>query len=478
MTHPKELWVAPRAAGDETGAREHPYTSISRAISNASPGQTIRIAAGVYPGDITIQQSGTMDRPITVAAEAGAEVIIDAGCWYLYDVSDVVITGLTFRNAPGGAISVVGACTRNSLSGLRFTNCSRTTRPSCTLFFGGSGAHSNVVQDCVFEHDEHQRDVPEDVDQASVAVMISEGDAEEGGTNEGFVLRRNTFLNYDFGVMVGTRDSADAQHGHLLEFNRFDHCAGDALTIKCGDTTVRANRFTDTGRTAIALLAGTMSMIVANRIESSTTGISVCGSDHTIAGNLFNGCTHAAVRVGRSDRSDLRPASMALIDQNTMVSCAIDSDAPVVFREKGSSCVVQRNLFARGGQPYAAVSTDPEAPLPSHFEGNGSCDRGDMVEGCTRAEATFAAAADGDYSNQSGYGAEGWVLRGAGEPALGELDTDEAERYRVMLEEGADRAREAADSVEDLIGDVDRDHLLGQGLFYGDPKDGDHPADS
>ena len=77
--------------------------------------------------------------------------MIQGACWFFYDICDLIVSGFTFRDAPHGAVSVMGACLRNRFADLLFINCGTRESASCTLFFGGAGGSCNVVENCLFE---------------------------------------------------------------------------------------------------------------------------------------------------------------------------------------------------------------------------------------------------------------------------------------------------------------------------------------
>src|SRR5512136_894987 len=110
---PSVLWISPQAKSGGDGTHENPFRDIERAIAIVKPGMTLLLRAGVYCGDRTFDISGTLHQPIRIAAEPGAAVEIKSACWFFYDVSDVIVSGLVFREAPNSALSVIGACSRN-----------------------------------------------------------------------------------------------------------------------------------------------------------------------------------------------------------------------------------------------------------------------------------------------------------------------------------------------------------------------------
>lgn len=480
----KHIWVAPEAVGDQLGTYEQPFAGIARALSRIRPGQTIILKSGEYRGDITIQQCGTMDQPVHITSEQPGGAVIVGSCWYLYDVSDVAISKLTFRDAPGGAISVVGACRRNSFRELLFENCSRTKRPSCTLFFGGSGAQCNMVENCTFRHDVAEQLEEYDVERASVAVMVAEGDLDGRAANADFVVRCNEFINYGYGVIVGAGDGSSGLYGHVVEFNALDNCGGDALRIKCGDTTIRGNRVNRAGGSAIAVLAGAASTVIGNRIVDCGNGVRLCGEAHTVASNLFARCRAQAVHVAGNYRADLRAGSAALIERNTIVDCgdARKDGISGVLNDPGTSCVVERNLFFGPGKPYRhngdAESFDAGGALPSFFSDNATGGEAPDAPGCRHIEVLFAGRDNDDFSNDSEYGANGWVLTNGRWPPPEADQTDAALDYRAEVSACAADAGLISEEVEQLIDDLDREQLFKQGFLFPDLSDGDHPADS
>jgi hypothetical protein len=76
-------------------------SQLSSALSNAKPGDQIRLAAGTYLGKSDLTKSGTSAAPITVCATSGTQAILRGGR-FKNTGSWVVITGLVFEGPNGG----------------------------------------------------------------------------------------------------------------------------------------------------------------------------------------------------------------------------------------------------------------------------------------------------------------------------------------------------------------------------------------
>jgi hypothetical protein len=66
---PSIIWVGPAGDGGGRGTFDEPFTSVTEAVASARPGNTVVLRAGLYRGDVTVQNSGTIDRPIRITAE-------------------------------------------------------------------------------------------------------------------------------------------------------------------------------------------------------------------------------------------------------------------------------------------------------------------------------------------------------------------------------------------------------------------------
>jgi len=446
---PSILWVSPSAESGGDGTHENPFGDIGRAIAIVNPGMTIVLTAGVYGRDTTFDISGTIHQPIRIAADVGADVEILKACWFFYDVSDIIVSGLTFRDAPAGAVSVIGACARNRFDTLRFVNCGTRDAASCTLFFGGSGGSCNMVENCRFERAVPGTAAAGDSAAACIGLMISEGDG--GAPLTDHVFRKNYFVNYDYGILIGTGDAPAGQYGHIVEHNTIEQCRAEGILVKCSDTTVRNNRVLRCRNHSIGIGAGRDSVVESNRILDCGSGIQVNGTGHTVANNCIVRCGNEAIGVnGASKTQGRRAASNILVENNTCVDCGTflgDNGSARVAGlriDAGTTSIVRQNLFSGEGKPYAGGDTTAphNGKKASLIIENIAAGRCEAMEGAAVAAVAFKNAGNDDFTNDSGRGARGWVLTpDAFEPeddAVDEADIKYCESRNAQDEETED----------------------------------------
>ncbi len=68
-----ELYVSPKGNNKNPGTAQAPFATIARAVQAAKPGDTVKIAPGLYREQITFRKSGTKNAPITFAGSRGAK---------------------------------------------------------------------------------------------------------------------------------------------------------------------------------------------------------------------------------------------------------------------------------------------------------------------------------------------------------------------------------------------------------------------
>jgi len=467
---PSVLWISPQAGSGGDGTHENPFGDIGRALLIVNPGMTIVLTAGVYCRDTTFDISGTIHQPIRIAADPGADVEILKACWFFYDVSDIIVSGLTFRDATAGAVSVIGACARNRFDSLRFVNCGTRDTASCTLFFGGSGGSCNMVENCRFERAVAGTAAARDSAAASIGLMISEGDSDGGAPLVDHVLRKNYFVNYDYGILIGTGDAPAGQYGHIVEHNTVEQCRDEGILVKCGDTTVRGNRVLRCRNHSLFIGAGRDSVVESNRIVDCGSGIQVNGDGHTVANNCIVRCGNEAIGInGASKTQGRRAASNILVENNTCVDCGTllgdNGSARVagVRIDSGTTSIVRQNLFYGEGKPYTGADTTAphNGKKSSLIIENIAAGRCEAMEGAAVAAVAFKNASGDDFTNDSGCGASGGVLTpDTFEPEVDSVD--ETNDYRCGRGEADEETGE--EKFPETAGEADFESFMDQ--FY------------
>jgi parallel beta-helix repeat protein len=409
---PRNIWVSNDFDGLEMGTYESPFSSVSAALKKAAPGQNIVLMPGIYTGDETIEISGNLRKPVHIVASNTGEVIIERGCWYFYDTSDLVVSGLTFRDAPHGAVSVVGNCCRNRFHKIDFIDCGSKGKASCTFYFGGAGARFNLVENCSFIRstiDSTGSAGELSAKTAVVGLMVSDGGGDNSLTNH--IFRRNSFCNYDKAVILGAGGISEFESGHIVEYNKIENCGFDGITVKCGDVQIRGNSISGCAQTGIALAAGGYSIIENNRISASSQGVTVNGAGHTVSNNCFVRCRFAAVTACCAS-DDSEQADNLFIQENTIVDCGGADNGSGIIMEQGASGIIQKNLFYGSVRAYSRQvdkSASANKPLIV-ISGNLASRSSQPLDGVLIGDIEFDNFLDDNFKNENGYGASGWVL--------------------------------------------------------------------
>ncbi|MBN2037828.1 MAG: right-handed parallel beta-helix repeat-containing protein [Chitinispirillaceae bacterium] len=405
---PSILWVTHHDADNGNGTYESPFPAMERALSVVRPGNTIALKAGTYPYAVTFQICGTLHQPIRISGEEG--VIVQGACWFFYDVNNLIVANIGFHEASHGAISVIGSCGHNRFERLRFVNCGLQDDSSCTLFFGGSGGSCNVVEQCRFERN---CETGSRGGRGAIALMVSEGDGDSGAPITNHVFRKNQFVNYGTGIVVGSGDAPAGQYGHIVEYNSVEQCTGDGIIVKCGDTTIRGNLVRDCRKSSIAVTAGSHSVIIENRIMDSEAGVRINGPGHTVENNCMIRCQNEAIRVcGAFAQPGRSAATNLFIEHNTLIDCGTagngnkkDVTGAGIRIDAGTSGIVRKNLFS--GQGALCINDRSDAFL---LRDNRMVGAVEPVEGVIAIPVAFKDSRRDDYSNDSGFGASGWML--------------------------------------------------------------------
>ena len=76
---PKEYFVSPSGSDSAPGTESQPFATVSHAVEQLQPGDTLTIRGGTYAETVDVPVSGTPDRPITIRGAKGEIVRLCAG---------------------------------------------------------------------------------------------------------------------------------------------------------------------------------------------------------------------------------------------------------------------------------------------------------------------------------------------------------------------------------------------------------------
>ena len=413
------IWVSPENNGSKYGTYDAPFTDITKAINNALPGTTIILKAGRYNNSVTIQNSGTIDQPIRIIKEKGEKKeILCTSSWYFYDVSDIIISGLTFKDSPYQALSIIGECKRNNFNNLRFVNCGLDTKSLCTFFFAGPGAESNVVEHCSFEislsNNRHAKN------NLPIGLMISDGDSDEKTLqNKNHIFRNNIFLHYGCAIVIGTKNSYNKYYSHIVQNNYITDCTSDGIRVNCGDIIIKENIIKQCREYGISIEKGKTNIISENRIEECKISINVGSHDCSIINNCIirSGCYALSINTHSQPENDHK--NSILIENNTFIDSGRDNTAhqceDILF-DTEAFCIFKDNLFYRKEKANLFKKKSLNVTLTdiAHFINNVTTHSYNKKNGCTQQDITFYDIDKGNYTHNSSFGASGWVVEGKG----------------------------------------------------------------
>jgi hypothetical protein len=307
--------------------------TIQAAINKAQAGDTIYVRNGVYAERLYIQKAGAADAPIKLAAHQGEQPIIDgtalnvpadSGLVVIQQSQDIVLIGLTLRNAVG--------------RGLAIGRSSRIIIQDCAVETCQAGGLQAVQTDSLLVERCRVRDcarhfLSHGPSRQNVALLVS------ASTN--VTLRHNqVFENFDQGILVGPGCAQAVIQNNVC----YDNRNGQIGLISSRDVVIDSNLCYHTGRAAFLDLRGHRGPGVAtgDLREYRTDGVW-----HTrqvrITNNIVVGCGAGfQTQRGGVKLTDLRLA------HNTILN-SVDAGIQIATRERASRTYIENNLVAAAG---------------------------------------------------------------------------------------------------------------------------------
>jgi len=348
------LWLLCVTSLSAKDIRVFSLEELKAVIQNASPGDRIIVADGVYHAteDIVVDKRGSKWKPFTIMAEhtGGAEVTGDGGFNIVEPASYVIIKGFKFTHAASRAR------TGNGTTFCRWTqNIFETPGRGDYLTINGS---DHEVDYNVFQNkDSMGRFIAVRGQGSQIAERLwihhnyFYNFANQGGANGAEALQ--------FGLSGLSLSSSNS----VVEYNLFEKCHGEneLISVKASEVTLRYNTIRDCPA-QFTLRHGNRCAVYGN-FFINTPGLRIFGDDHVIHSNYFEDCK-LAINVGNgggevADGDKLtshdRP-DRVLIAFNTLV----DNEHNFVQtpRDNGLGATfitVAYNLIVNGG-PAAEIS--------------------------------------------------------------------------------------------------------------------------
>lgn len=355
---------------------------LRTAINVANPGDIILLKKGLYTtdSDILINKTGTINQPITIAAEeTGTAEITGTGGFHLINpAAFIIIRGFKFTHAASKA---------RLGSGTSFCQWSHNIFET-----PGKGDYLTIAGS------DHEVGYNTFQNKDSLGKFIA-----VKGT--GSQIAERIWIHYNYFKThknQGNRNGAEAlQFGlsgyslsssySIVEHNLFEDCAGEneLISIKASRVTVRYNTIRNCPA-QFTLRHGNFNQVYGNYFIN-TPGLRIFGDDHLIHSNHFENCS-IAINIGNGGAEVANGAPLTSHDRpdrvvivfNTLVNNKTNIVQTARTNGLGSTYITVANNIIQGGGPAASIVgpyTNPSWEGNLIFNTDGA---GDMPPGSFR----------------------------------------------------------------------------------------------
>lgn len=302
-----------------SGTQAAPYCSIQAAANVVNPGQTVRIAAGIYNNEVDITRSGTADAPITFA---GLPFDPSAYTW----PTKIGFDG----SAPIGTHDI-------TVSGASYVNIDsvETGRPGSSSVAITDSSHISITNSYIGG-----------TAQGSNAVEISGASADD-------TLRGDYIVAYNAAVLVNSTAT-----GTIVASNELGGSTSEVVVAGASGTDVVGNTGSGTCGPEIDIQGAAASTVIENNILMGASGCTSAPS------NVGISVAAAATASTHSDYNDLGGASPGSGGAYVWAGTTYESGQAAAFRTQTGQGV-HDNFAAYDnyseGQPFID-SADSNAP--------------------------------------------------------------------------------------------------------------------
>jgi poly(beta-D-mannuronate) lyase len=372
---------------------------LQKAINEANPGDMIILKKGIYTttADISINKTGTKEKPITIVAEEpGNTEITGIGGFNLGgNAAYVIIRGFKFTHEASRA-----KCSPGS-SFCRWTyNIFETPGTGDYLTIAGSdhGVEYNTFQnkDSLGKFIAIKGAGSQIAERLWIHHNYFKKQKNQGG--------RNGAEAFQFGLSGFSLSSSNS----IVEYNLFEDCDGEneLISIKASRVTVRYNTIRNCPA-QFTLRHGNFNQVYGNYFIN-TPGLRIFGDDHLIHSNYFENCS-IGINIGNGGAEVADGAPLTSHDRPDRLIIAfntlINNERNIIqtAREKGlgsTNITIANNLIYGGGSAASIVG-----PVVNYlWEGNlifNTKGTGDMPAGTySMMDPKLMKDASGEYHLQ------------------------------------------------------------------------------
>ena len=324
--------------------------NLTTKINSALPGDQIILSNGVYSsaGTITISRSGTVGKPILVAAQSiGGAQIGGVDGFNLVGASYVTIQGFYFTYTNSG--------TQGLIVDTASTHC-RITR---NIF------ETDPVQYwCFVQGDDTEVDHNLFRNKSAKGEYITvEGNSSNLTFPQRLWAHDNDLYNNHYAggnggesTRLGTGTYKLLSSWSVVENNLYELANGDpeAVSVKTSDNVIRYNTITNNFQGTISLRQGCRNRVEGNFILNAD-GMKFYADDHLIFNNYLQGVI-SGIQFGAGDWAEITDsdnnatsphaaAHRARVEFNTMVNCAVYLDWNNQGGYVPTDCIVENNIL-------------------------------------------------------------------------------------------------------------------------------------
>lgn len=257
----------------QNGSQANPYGTISQAVTNASAGDTIEVAAGTYSESVNVNKSLTVlgaQAGVDARTRSGAESIVDGTnsggeTPFYVTSSDVTIDGFTIQGANSSNYSGYGILLATGTSGAHIVNDIIQSNS-----IGIGLANANATDQAVIQYNLIENN---NAPGAPSGFGIYTDQYVARGTVSDVLLDSNTFSgNLNAGIVFGSQDDTEPDTGITISNNLFNGDGQGMYAFSLTSSSITGNTFENAIRTVygdIQLFEGTSQVsITGNLMEN------------------------------------------------------------------------------------------------------------------------------------------------------------------------------------------------------------------